>query len=75
MSILIILASKSFLVIVAGYDWTFFRPFRLMGQHVSLEVLEQSSTFWVGASTPLFAIVVKSQARGAWTLLRIARMG
>lgn len=56
-SILVIFAGKALLVVVARHDGTFLWTFQLVCQHVSLEILEHSSTVSLWAS-PLFGILL-----------------
>ncbi len=72
MSILIVLAGKALLVVVACHNRTFFRPFRLMGKHVRLQVLEQPATVNVWTTAPFPTIFVESNAGRSWAVLRIA---
>lgn len=64
-SVLIVLSSEAFLVIFTGQDGAFFGPFRLMGQHMSLEVLEDFATVGVGTSSLLAALIVLLRGDGA----------
>lgn len=60
--VLVVLACEAFLVILARNDWTFLRSLRLMGQHMSLQIFEYSSTVRVWASASFSAIIVESDA-------------
>ena len=42
MPVLVILASETFVVVVAGSDGTLLWPLRLMGKHVSFDILKNS---------------------------------
>lgn len=74
MTILVVFPSKAFQMILASEDWTLFRPLRLMRQHVSFEILEQSAALRVWTSAPFLAFIVKSGAGRSWTSVRIARV-
>lgn len=72
MSVLVVLASKTLLVIVTSYNGTFFGPFGLMGKHVGFQVLEKSATVDVWTTAPLSTVFVESNAGGPWAVLRVA---
>lgn len=75
MPVLIILASETFVVVVAGSDRALLWPLRLMGKHVSFDVLEKSATLWDRATASLFSVFVVLKADRPWALLRVARVG
>ena len=64
MAILVVLASKTFLVICAGRDWALLGSLRLMGKHMRFQILEWSTAVWMRAASPFFAIVVETMAIG-----------
>ena len=53
MSVLIILSCKSLNVVVACLNRTFLWSLVLMGEHMSLEIFENLSAFWVCAASLL----------------------
>ena len=43
-AILVVLASKAFMMVAASRDGAFLWPLRLVGQHVSFQILERPAT-------------------------------
>lgn len=68
MAILIVLASKAFLVISAGRDRTLLGSLRLVGQHMRFQILEWSTAVRMRAARPLFAIVIETVAIRSWAV-------
>ncbi len=64
-TVLVVFARETFLMIFADYDGALLRSFGLMRQHMRLEVLEVSTTVRVGASSPFFSVVIKAKASRA----------
>jgi hypothetical protein len=64
-SIFVILACKTFLVVLASQDGTFLGSLGLMGQHVGLEILENLSALRVRAAT-LFSTVFSRFRDRTW---------
>lgn len=61
--ILIVFASKPFVVVVASRDRTLLGSFRLMCEHVCLQILEKSATVWIWATISLLSILIEPDAR------------
>lgn len=59
MTILVVLASKSFVMILTCQDWAFLRPFRLMGEHVGFQVLEEPTAVGIGTAILLLSVVIQ----------------
>jgi len=57
MTILVVLPSKSFGVIIAGLNRAFFGSFVLMSQHMGFEIFEQLATVRICATPFLFRLV------------------
>ena len=57
MSILVVFPCEALLVILASRDRALLWPLRLMGKHVCLEVLEDSTAFGNRAKTLFFAFL------------------
>lgn len=68
MAILVVLASKAFLVVSAGRDGALFGSLRLVGKHMRFQVLEWSTAVRMRTTSPFFAIVVKTIAIRSWTV-------
>jgi len=64
MSIFVIFSSEAFMVIITGYDRALFWTFRLVRQHVRLEVLEDSSTIRIRAAPFLVVLVIQLETTG-----------
>ena len=62
MSVFVILPSEALLVVIASYNRTFFRPFRLMGKHVGLQVFEKPATVEIRTTASFLTIFIKSNA-------------
>ncbi len=60
MPIFVILPCESLGVVIAINDRTFFWSFVLVGEHMSLQVLENLSAVWVGAS-PLLSCLLAAE--------------
>lgn len=69
MSVLVVLARESFDMVLACNDRAFLGSFRLMGEHVGLEIFEDSSAVWVRASPLLFAVIINVEVTSRWALL------
>jgi len=52
------------MVIITGYDRALFWTFRLVRQHVRLEVLEDSSTIRIRAAPFLVVLVIQLETTG-----------
>lgn len=68
MAILVILASKAFLVISAGRDGALFGSLRLVGKHMRFQIFEWSAAVRMRTTSPFFAIIVKTVAIRSWTV-------
>ena len=69
MSVLVILPSEAFRVILAGWDGTFFRPFVLVREHVRLEILDMTTACRYRTQS----LVRIFRRRGALTVPRVYR--
>lgn len=58
-SVLVVFARKSFVVIFAGDDGAFLRSLGLVGQHMRFEILEDLATVGMWASTFLGALLTR----------------
>lgn len=63
-TVLVIFTSKAFLMVLARHNWALFGPLWLMGQHMSLEILEYPTAIRVGTSTPFSAVILEPDACG-----------
>ena len=59
MPVLIVLACKTLLVVLAVGDRTFLRSLQLVSKHVSLEILEDAAAFWERASALLLVVIIE----------------
>lgn len=74
MSILIVLAGKAFLMIFTSDNGALFRPFRLVRQHVGLEILEYSSTVGVWAAAFFVVLFVHLETAGSLAVQGVSRV-
>lgn len=70
--ILIVFASKPFVVVVASRDRTFLGSFGLMCEHMCFQIFKESATVWFWATISLLPILIKPDARGSRASLGIA---
>ena len=73
-SILVILARESLLIVLTSENGTFFGSFRLMSKHMSFQVLEDPPTIWVRASASVSTFVVGLECGRLWALMRLEGM-
>ena len=74
MPVLVVLARKPFLVVLAIQDRALFRAFRLMGKHVCFQILENSSTVWMRTSPFVLALDIETSTSRHRAWVRLSRI-
>jgi hypothetical protein len=57
-AILVVFASEALGVVLASRDWALLRPFRLVSEHVCLEIFEDAATVRVWATALLVDLII-----------------
>ena len=70
MPVLVIFARKSLDVVLASLDRTLLRTLGLMGEHVSLQVLEGTTAIWDWADSLLLVLFAQLVAATAMAVVR-----